>query len=172
MPTRNLVSRALVALAMLYAIPAHAQISSTEAVADPPQLPTDAQLEAWAARYVRVGDYVRAGLDADRNYLYQPSSFRKLANGHLLGSIRAELFRPRVEEGYTVRSVRKLVQVDCDALRYRELTVEGFAGSNLRHPVAGLPVSETWTKPLKRGSVAALRLLEPVCIRFKDLSSG
>ncbi len=130
---------------------------------DPPNLPSDDQLKAWAERYVVKGEYAQTGFDADRVYLYKPASVQMLANGNLLAIIRAELYRPRVEDEYTVRSVRKMVQIDCATFRYRELTVEGFGGSNLQRSVSGLPVSDSWTRPAKEGSPQATRVLEPIC---------
>ena len=123
---------------------------------------SDAERRAWADRYVQPGSFVETDIDADRVYLYDPASFQRQPDGHVVGLIRAELMRPRVVNGIAVRSVRKLAEIDCAALRYKERTVEGFAGSNLARPTAPLPVSDKWTEPATAGSPAGRRLF-PAC---------
>ncbi|WP_374944125.1 formylglycine-generating enzyme family protein [Sphingomonas sp.] len=130
-----------------------------------PSLPVgavQADRRSWADRYIDRGTFVETDMDADRVYLYDPASFRRLPDGHVVGLIRAELMRPRVVAGRAVRSVRKMAEIDCAALRYRERTVEGFAASNLTEPVPGLPVSGKWTDPATAGSPAGRRLF-PAC---------
>lgn len=137
--------------------------SPAAAVPSLPASATDAERRAWADRYVNRGTFSETDIDADRVYLYDPASFRRLPDGNVVGAIRGELMRPRVVSGVSVRSVRKLVEIDCSALRYRERAVEGFAANNLADPVAGLPVTDEWTDAATAGSPSGRRLF-PACV--------
>lgn len=140
-----------------------AATQSAERVSSLPVGATGAARRAWADRHIDRGTFVETDIDADRVYLYDPASFRRLPDGNVIGLIRAELFRPRTIGTVTVRSVRKLAEIDCTALRYRERTVEGFAANNLVDPVAGLPVGDKWTDAATAGSPAGRRLF-PACL--------
>ena len=65
---------------------------------------------------------------------------------------RSENYRPVKEGDKLIRSVRKRVEIDCGKLRYRELTFEGFAQSNLRELVRNLPYKRNWTEPFAKES--------------------
>lgn len=110
------------------------------------------------------GDAVEATRNANRVILYEPATLRREGNGYILGWFRTELQEPRDVDGVTVSSVRKQLEVDCIALRYRELTVQGYAGRTLRYPVAGLKLSANWTLPLAESSDAG-QALRQACRR-------
>jgi hypothetical protein len=134
----------------------HSQSSVREA-SDPPAPPADAsddQLRSWISHYVDKGSYVEAALDAHRLILLDPSSLKRLPDGHVVGWVRSELFQPVVVDGHPLRSVRKQLEINCSEWRYKELVFEGYAGANLQRRVSGLPTSDAWTKPLAGNSSA------------------
>lgn len=121
---------------------------------------TAAERGRWVQQHVTLQGYVVAAIAPNRVTLIAPASLARRADGHVTGTFRTELFAPRTVGTATVRSVRKHLEVDCGALRYRELQVEGFAAPNLRQPITGVPLSAEWTASLAADSDAgqALRL--------------
>ena len=118
----------------------------------PPKDATNEQLRAWVDRYVDKGGYVEASIDDKRLILWEPATVEILGNGHVAAWLRSELFRAVPVEGKTLRSVRKRSEIDCRERRYRELVFEGYAGSNMQQPVAGLKTPDKWGKPLPANS--------------------
>jgi len=144
--------------ALLCAAAAAAQL---QPVADPPPPPQDAtadQLRAWKDQYLHAGSFTEVASDANRVLFLDAIHLQKLPDGHVVATFRTELFRPTLAEGLMVRSVRKRLEVDCDQWRYKELVVDGFAASNMQQPVAGLRLSDQWTKPLPESSSAGMSL--------------
>ena len=118
----------------------------------PPEGASDTQLAAWKSRYVDDLGYVEAATDARRVLLFDPASLRAEPDGLVIAMFRSENFRPVKEGDKLIRSVRKRVEIDCPGLRYRELTFEGFAHSNLREPVRNVPYKLNWTQPFAKDS--------------------
>lgn len=111
---------------------------------------------AEPAPVLEAGAYRQVSRDGSHAFYFLPSSLERLANGHLIGWFRSELAAPIVVEGKSLRSVRKLLEVDCGDLRYRELVFEGFARNNLQEAVFGLPTPNDWTKPAPETGTAGM----------------
>jgi hypothetical protein len=153
-----------VSLALLCATDARAQAAGAaprqgsvaiEQSSNPNTLPgdaTEAQLRAWANRYIKKGTFVEtdAFMHADpsnRIFLYDPTSVQKLPNGHVTAWFRIELFRPRMMEGYSHRSVHKKLEIDCSDLRYKELIIESFAEANMQQRVPDITFTPAFGNP-------------------------
>lgn len=112
------------------------------------------QLKAWVDRNIVKDGFVEAAVDANRVILYDPKSLERLADGHVLVQVRAELFRPRLAHGQSLRSDKKKLEIDCVARRYRILEIQGYAAPNMQQPAPLDPVSSNWTAPLAADSSA------------------
>ncbi|MGE4431985.1 MAG: surface-adhesin E family protein [Sphingobium sp.] len=135
---------------------------------EPPVLEADApaeRIDAWKADYLRAGEYVEATSDDSRVTLFLPGSLRRTGPVRMEATFRSELFRPRFADGQWLRSIRKRMEIDCAALRYRELTVQGFAGSNMTGPVPPITPPVDWSGPFTPDSSAGSGLKQ-VCERI------
>jgi hypothetical protein len=108
---------------------------------------SETEVRAWEGRYIDKGAFVEGGLDSKRVLFYDPRSLRKLPDGHVVGFFRAELFRPVVRYGQSIRSVRKTLELDCGGARTKDLAEEVFEASNLRGRSTRVAVPGTWGKP-------------------------
>ena len=113
---------------------------------------TDAQLRAWANRYIQKGTFVETNPfmhtnPANRIFLYDPTSVQKLGNAHVTAWFRIELFRSVVMQGTVRRSVHKKLEIDCSDLRYRELIIEDYSGANMQQRLPDSTFPQTFGKP-------------------------
>ena len=109
-------------------------------------------MAAWKSLYISDFEYVEGAIDATRVLLFDPGSLKTIPDGNVIGMFRSENYRPVKEGDKFVRSVRKRVEIDCAGLRYKELTFEGFAQSNLRELVRNVPYKLNWTEPVAKDS--------------------
>ena len=130
---------------------------SSDSTITPPANATDAQLQAWASRYIVEGKYIKISpyLHADpanRVFLYDPASVETLPDGHVTAWFRLELIRPVEKQGVAVRSVHKKMEIDCSDLRFKEISIESFYGANLVHRAPDFKFPDTWGKPESESS--------------------
>lgn len=119
---------------------------------------------AWRERYIDLGNYVEGATDANRVTLFLPSSISLVAEGRILAIFRSELVRPRFADGHQLRSIRKKLEIDCVALRYRELELYGFSRSNMKGPVPSITPPDSWIGPYLPASSAG-RALATACAK-------
>ncbi len=92
---------------------------------------SDAAIEAWIDDNVVAGDYEISGYGDEAAALYSTSEIERTRQDHMRVWTRVEFFRPDVLDNQVVRSLRELVEFDCDQQRSRTLATELFPGANL-----------------------------------------
>lgn len=88
---------------------------------------------------------------------FNPADLTKTAEGHLVGSMRFELFRPITVQRQTVRSLRGGIEVDCDARDMKRLDAEFHPQNNLEGVMAPLGPGE-WVGSLPADTFADQRV--------------
>jgi hypothetical protein len=90
-----------------------------------------ADVEAWIADHIVPDQYVLSGHTDQAAALYSTTEIERTRQDYMRVWTRLEYFRPNPLGDRVVRSMRTLVEFDCDQHRSRTLATEVFPGSNL-----------------------------------------
>jgi hypothetical protein len=108
------------------------EVDREAALTPPPVSDTDDDdIAAWMAEYVRPLGYVYAGRTGEAVGLFSWEEGERTRQDFVRVWTRIEYFQPQIAEKAVLRSMRQLVEYDCDQGRSRTLATEAYPGANL-----------------------------------------
>lgn len=125
-----------------------AQDVDREAALTPPPVDSDDEEEVigWVAEHVRPLGYTYVNYSDEGAAFYSVGEGERTRQDYIRVWTRYELFSPTVVGGTVVRSLRRLMEFDCEQGRSRILTVEVYPGANLTgRPTARQAPSAEWS---------------------------
>jgi hypothetical protein len=107
---------------------------------------TPAETQEWIDAHLVPDGYEVSDYSDDAVAMFSRKEMEPTRQGYVRAHVRMEFFKPQVTDNKVQRSMRTLMEFDCDQHRSRTLANETFAGSNLiGDKVEDKPANPDWS---------------------------